>query len=400
MRMNGSPVMMAVSFLLVATQAAPALARTRLAQAPEPRARGNEDGAGQVWSSAYAEARAAMLAGDFAAAAAKFSLLVASAPDPGSRILAAEMTAACRTWAEGGFVLTQPHRTDLAAPVLLPDRRTTDEISILYTNAVLFGLYGGVVMDVWTEPSSPGSAILPPLLFGGLSAGTVALLDKSTNLRYGVAQSIVSGLYIGIEEALGWTLWHEARVPYSDEWGEKTVTTLILGMGTVGAVAGGIVGSYLGTTPGRASLMGSAAMWSGLVAGTIVGGLTDSDDVGLLSASVLLNVGAVAGVLAGARVSPSIARVRFIDLGGLSGALLAGGLYWTFRDKDAGPRGVITATGLGMVAGLATSWFLTGDMETDQPRKQKDLGIAQRLLPTVAPTANGPGLVVGVAAAI
>jgi hypothetical protein len=260
MRTSRTPVMIAVSFLLVATQSAPALARTMLAQAPESAVRGNEDSAGQAWYSAYAEARAAMLAGDFATAAAKFSLLVTNAPDTGSRILAAEMTAACRTWAAGGFVLTQPHRTDLAAPLLLPDRRTTDEISILYTNAVLFGLYGGVVMDVWTEPSSPGSAILPPLLFGGVAAGTVALFDKSTNLRYGVAQSIVSGLYIGIEEALGWTLWHEASAPYYDEWGEKTVTTLILGMGTVGAVVGGVVGSYLGTTPGRAALMGSAAM--------------------------------------------------------------------------------------------------------------------------------------------
>ena len=61
------------------------------------------------WSAGYGEARAAMLGGDFGAAAAKFAALVESAPDPASRILALEMMSACRTWA-GEDSYCQRHR--------------------------------------------------------------------------------------------------------------------------------------------------------------------------------------------------------------------------------------------------------------------------------------------------
>lgn len=43
------------------------------------------------WSVQYAEARAAMLAGDFARAGRMFEMLIGPAPDSGSRYLAAEM---------------------------------------------------------------------------------------------------------------------------------------------------------------------------------------------------------------------------------------------------------------------------------------------------------------------
>ncbi len=338
-----------------------------------------------------------MLDGNFRAAATEFQALIAPAPDVASRLLATEMMSACRTWAEGGFVLTTPQRMALANPGAFEDRRTTDEIAILYTNAVLYGLYAGVVLDTWTKASSAGSAILPPLAFAGVSAGIVAALDHNVRLGYGVAQSMVSGMYVGFEEGLAWILWHEASVPGSSEWGARAVATMIWGMGTLGAAVGGVVGSAYGTTPGRASLMGSAAMWSGLVAGTLVGGLSDHADSALLSSAIALNLGAVLGGIAGAEVSPSIARVRFIDLGGLSGGLLLGGLYWAVEDKNATGRGLLTSTSLGMTAGLCLGWILTRDMETDLPRKHREASLAERLVPTLAPASQGTGLVLGVA---
>jgi hypothetical protein len=93
------------------------------------------------------------------------------------------------------------------------------------------------------------------------------------------------------------------------------------------------------------------------------------------------------------RVSPSIARVRFIDRGGLSGGLLAGGLHWALRDREAGPRGALTATSLGMTAGLVSSWLFTRDMEIDQPRQPRELGLVERLQPTIAPATNGAGTI-------
>jgi len=352
------------------------------------------------WSARYSEARAAMLAGDFGTAAAKFAALLDSAPDSASRFLAVEMMSVCRTWAQGGWVLTTPERLALTAPAPLEDRRTSDEIAILYTNAVLYGLYAGIMLDVWTSPSSAGGAILPPLAFAGASAGVVALLDHNLHLGYGVAQSAVSGMYVGFEEGIAWILWHEASVQRSSEFGAKAVTTLIWGLGTVGAVAGGVVGSVYGTTPGRASLMGSAAMWSGLVAGTFMGGLSGSDDMALLSSAIALNAGAVVGAIVGAEVSPSIARVRFIDLGGLSGGLLLGGLYLAVQDKGSTGKGLLTATSLGMTAGLTLGWLLTRDMEPDQPRKHREPSLAERLVPTLVPASSGTGLILGVASTI
>jgi hypothetical protein len=352
------------------------------------------------WQARYSQARTAMLAGDFAAAAAKFAALVEAAPDPVDRMLAAEMMSACRIWAQGGFVLTTSQKLALNVPALLEDRRTTDEIAILYTNAILYGLYAGIVLDAWTDANSPGSAILPPLALAGASVGIVAILDCSVRLGYGVAQSMVSGMYVGFEEGIAWTLWHEASVQRSSEFGAKASMALILGLGTVGAVAGGVVGSAYGTTPGRASLMGSAAMWSGLVAGTFAGAITKRSDTALLSSAIALNAGAVLGALAGAEVSPSIARVRFIDLGGLGGGLLLGGLYWAVQDRNASGQGLLTATSLGMTAGLAAGWLLTRDMETDLPRKHREPSLAERLVPTLVPTSTGTGLVLGVASTI
>jgi hypothetical protein len=352
------------------------------------------------WSARYGEARSAMLAGDFGGAAMTFAALVESAPDPASRLLAAEMMSACRIWARGGFVLSTPQQLALGASAAREDRRTTDEIAILYTNAVLYGLYAGIVLDMHTDARSAGSAILPPLVLAGASAGIVAVIDHNTHLGYGVAQSIVSGMYVGFEEGIAWMLWHEASAQRSSEFGEKTSMTVIWGLGTLGAVAGGVVGSAYGTTPGRASLMGSAAMWSGLVAGTFMGGMTGSDDTALLSSAIALNAGAVLGALAGAEVSPSIARVRFIDLGGLSGGLLLGGLYWAVQDKQASGKGLLTATSLGMTAGLTAGWLLTRDMEPDQPRKHREPSLAERMVPTLAPASTGTGLVLGVAGTI
>jgi hypothetical protein len=352
------------------------------------------------WHARYSRARAAMLDGNFADAATQFAELADGAPDPVDRLLAMEMMSACRIWAQGGYVLTTAQKMALTAPALIEDHRTTDEIAILYTNAVLYGLYAGIVLDVQTEAKSPGSAILPPLVLAGASAGIVAVLDRSVHLGYGVAQSIVSGMYIGFEEGVAWVLWHEASVQHASKFGEKAAMTLIWGLGTVGAIAGGVVGSAYGTTPGRASLMGSAAMWGGLVAGMLTGGATGNSDNALLTSAIVLNAGAVLGALAGAEVSPSIARVRFIDLGGLSGGLLLGGLYWAVQDKNASGKGLLTATSLGMTAGLTAGWLLTRDMETDQPRKRHEPSLAERLVPTLVPASTGAGLVLGVAATI
>src|SRR5512141_143570 len=122
-----------------------------------------------------------------------------------------------------------------------------------------------------------------------------------------------------------------------------------------GALAGGIIGNAYGTTPGRASFIHSAGLWSAAIAGTMAAAINGddhkADDYGLLSAAIALNAGVVAGGLWASSANPSIARVRFIDLGGFSGALLFGGLYFSMRDRNTGFAGEMAALGLGMAAG-------------------------------------------------
>ncbi len=366
---------------------------------PSPSAPTPDDAA---WTSRYTQARAEMLAGHFAAASGQFATLTLDAPDPARRELAREQHDICDRWARGGFVLI--HSAELAAarenrqPALF-DRRSADELGVLYTGAVLYGLGTGVVLDTWTEPSSAGGAILPALALGGAVAGLVYLLDHPQPLRYGVAQSITSGMWVGFEEGLAWTLWNQARAARADEWSARTVATALWGTATAGAALGGALGTVYGTTPGRASFMGSAALWTGLVSGligaTAVQHSDTADDDFMLASAIGLNVGAVAGVLIGKDVSPSIARVRFLDLGGLAGGILAGGLYFAVADKDPDQR---TATGVlaaGITGGLLLAWHLTSGMEPDHPRTGRPTAISllDGITPTLSPSAtNGRGV--------
>jgi hypothetical protein len=342
-----------------------------------------------------------MLAGRFADAAAHFAALAADAPGPGRQALAREQHDICDRWARGGLVLMRA--ADLAAaressrPVLL-DRRSADEIGILYTDAVLYGLGTGIALDTWTKPSSAAGGILPALALGGAAAGVVYLLDHSEPLRYGVAQSITSGMWVGFEEGLAWTLWNQARSSRSEEWSASTVATALWGTATAGAALGGVLGNAYGTTPGRASFMGSAALWTGLVSGligaTALEKSSTADEGFMLASAIGLNAGVVAGVLIGKDVSPSIARVRFLDLGGLAGGILAGGLYFAFADQHADQR---TATGVlaaGITGGLLLAWHLTSGMEPDYPRAgHPAAGVLDGLTPTLSPSAsNGRGV--------
>jgi hypothetical protein len=323
------------------------------------------------WLNRYTVARERLLAGDFAEARRLFAELVATATNGADRTIAEELEQLARSWASRDLVFVR--RADLgegSASAKVTGERTADEIAVLYTNAVLYGLGTGAWLDVVTEARTTAGIILPALSLAGAAAGAVAVVDSSMPLRYGVPQSIVSGMYIGLEEGLVLTLWNQSRVYRADEWEAKTVATVVWGMATAGGAAGAIVGSLGGTTPGRASFVGSAAMWSGLAAGLLVGAASPEndtqDDTALLAAVIGLNAGAVGGMLAAGSASPSIARVRYLDLGGLAGGLAAGGLYLSAADDKSTAGGLMGLTGLGIVGGLTAAWLTTSKMAPDR----------------------------------
>lgn len=346
------------------------------------------------WSQRYQHARERLLAGDFDTAANELEELSRSAPGPIERSLAVELAHLAKSWRSRGLVFVkQDDLGDASLSARAVDERSTDEIAVLYLNSVVYGIGTGAWLAVQTEPDSPAGFILPSLAFAGASAGTVALIDSGRPLRYGVPQSIVSGMYIGLSEGLVWAFWNQAQTDRQDEWSEQTIATLIWGSATAGAVLGGVIGTTSGTTPGRASFIGSAALWGGLIASFGVGALHEEnyaqDDAALLGGAIGLNIGVVGGLLAAGPVSPSIGRVRFLDLGAIGGGLLFGGLYLSAAGDGSDARAALGLTALGMASGLGTAWFLTDGMQQDRGASATSSARSGQVFTSLAPTRGG-----------
>jgi hypothetical protein len=381
------------SFPAVAAPPAEPSVPAATAAAPEASLDSAPDAA---WDAAYARARSAMAQGQFGLAAGSFADLAQSARTPEKRALCVELQGLAKQWAEAGLTLRQPPERAVPSGGTHANERTTDEISVLYLNSVVYGLGTGVWLATLGQPNDAASVILPALGLAGVAAGTVALVDRSSHLGYGVPASAVTGLYIGLEEGITWSLWNQAKSPYFDEWQGKTVATVIWGSATAGAITGAVVGSIAGTTPGRASYVGSTALWGGLLSGFLSAAVTaddrgQRDDAGLLGAAIGTNIGVVAGVLSAGALSPSVARVRFMDLGGIAGGLLAGGLYVSGANNvsDSNAQGLFGVTALGIAGGLALSAALTQSMPADRGASAEEPESAFHLEPTLIPVRGG-----------
>ncbi len=354
----------------------------------------------EQWERSYDKARSALKDGAFIAAAAALSQLAEQAPDATRKRVALEASWLALYWSKRGYALQVPSSssdTDEGGGAR-PSKRTTDELAILYTSSVIYGVGSGVALAMLTEPNSAAGAILPTLALAGVSATAVYQIDKRVGLRYGAAQAMTSGLYIGFEEGLAWVLWQQEYARWENQLSAKQVASVLWATSTVGVVAGGLVGQLYGTTPGRASLMGSGAFWSALVVGFGVAAMTDNTQTALLSSAVALNVGAVGGVLLGNTMRPSIARVRFIDLGGVCGGLVLGGLYLAVADTSGNSRAAFGTIAAGFGGGLLAAAYLTRDMEPDDPRRPRDESQFS-MVPTIAPSAHGHGGTLGLAGA-
>lgn len=353
----------------------------------------------RLWRARYEAARAALLRGELKTASDTLPELARTAPDAESRALALELSFLALEWQRTGFTLVrQEELADTTVGAKAKNRRTTDELAILYTQSVFYGLGTGGWIATLTRPGSLGGIILPSLALAGGSAGVVALLDRGDGLGYGVPQSIVAGMNIGLQEGLALTLWNQARVRSADEWSGATVASVIWGLSTAGALTGGIVGSTAGTTPGRASFVGSTALWSGVVSGLTLGALVKddatADEKALLGAGIGINAGAALGAAFASQVSPSIARVRYLDLGGIAGGLLFGGVYAATAEKDGNVQAGLGVTALGISAGLATAWFATAGMPEDRYTKPETAkpALVTSWSPTILPFVGGAGL--------
>lgn len=322
----------------------------------------------QAWRAKYAEARARLLDGDFADAAVMFAALEASAENASDRALAHEQRTLADAWTARNVSLVR--RSDLAAvkPAPLLDKRSTDEVVTLYLNSILYGIGTGIWVGTLTEPRTPATGILPAIALTAGSIGTVIALDSGSGFRYGVPQSITTGLWIGLEEGILWAAWHDSRSGVKD-LRTKEASTLIWSTSTAGAVLGGVLGEFIPTTPGRSSWTGSVATWSSAVTGFAAGGLTGKAPESLAVAGLSLTIGTGIGMATAGSVSPTVGRVRLIDLAAALSGATAAGVYVAAANNRGNGRAASGVTSIGIVAGLVIGWLATSSMPDDPLRR-------------------------------
>lgn len=373
------------------------------------------------WKLAYEEARAKLALGEFGLAATLFAALEASAQSEVDRALAHAQRVLAAEWASRKLTLVpateaQSIARETALASKAEDRRSTDELVSLYSNSVAYGIGSGVWLATLTKPETAATGILPTLALTAGSVGTVMALDSGKRgLRYGVPQSIVSGLYVGLEQGVMWTYFVAAS---SDHDGKpdppaSTYSTLLWASSTAGAVAGGILGEKIGTTPGRASWVGSTTLWTGLVSALTAGATAgDSNATAVpITGIVGLAVGTAIGFGTASSVSPPISRVRLLDLSGLLGGLGAVGLYVAAANDKTDGRAAAGVTALGIAGGLGLGWLATSSMGRDYPREADPSAEAEddarspvrrffaKLTPSVLP-ASGGGAMIGAAGSL
>ncbi len=343
------------------------------------------------WSEAYERARAALLAGAFSEAAEMFRAL-ASDPQaaPSDQLRAEEMAFLSSHWAAKGLRLAPEDAA--SASTSRPRVRTTDELATLYIYSVLYGLGTGAWLAVLTEPEEVAAGVLPALGLGALGSAGVALLD-SEKLPYGAAHNTVTGIQVGFGQGLLWMLWNQERAPKADEMDKDVTATLVWLLTTAGAAGGYAIGRWVGSTPGDASYVGSGALWGAALAGFTAVAFTPEDvyrdDNLLLGAAVGLNAGIAATLLSASRVSPTVARSRFLDLGALAGGVVFAGIYVSAANRDIQEQPLAGSAAAGIAAGLVTTWFLTDGM-----REPPDDSAAMTALPKMglAPIEGGMAL--------
>ena len=352
-----------------------------------------------AWNASYEAARKHFDNKEYATAADEFRALAASAVSDGDRRLAQEMERVSLSL----IPPKEPKPPD--EPVFLgPKQRTRDEITLLYTSAFVYGAGTGAWFLLQTQPDTALTATLP---FIGITATPVialALIDGNHPLPHGMPHSITAGMYLGLGESIWATGYQHSRADRTGarRWSADNVSTVLWGGATLGGITGGVVAAGLPTTPGRVSFAASATIWSGLLTAMTFGAaLPDNayrSEHALLAGGIAYNTGLLAGMTSAAYVSPTVTRVRLVDLSGVAGGFAAGGLYLALANHTD-PRAALGLTAAGSAVGLAAGWLATAGMARELPSaasaappKPKQLVTVQ---PTIMPVAGGGVVGVG-----
>jgi len=329
------------------------------------------------WDARYERARHLLVSGREAEAAPEFDQLSLSAPTEEDAHRASELATICRA--------------KLNAQADAAYLRSTGELTFLYSTAFVYGLGTSAWVALMTQPKNLGGAVLPFAVLTTAAVGGVSLADNYRPFRRGVPQAIASGAYLGFGEGI-WLvgIQHAGATRRGDNsaWDGKRVASALWGGATLGAIGGGVIGAFRQPTPGRVSFTLSTSLWGGLVTSFAAAALSNDESRRTEQAFTLgmvgYNVGLAGGLIFAPSVAPSVARVRFVDLGGIGGGLIGAGVY-TLAAGGGESRASLGAASIGTVAGLALTWWATSEMPGDPPKQGRSLA----LLPSLVRTRDG-----------
>jgi hypothetical protein len=393
--------------------AALAIALAFVLGAPSARADEVPPAVGSSWQRQFDLAGRMLVAGDAAGAAAAYSSLVVDAPSDTTREVAlAQLRLASEAARKAGAM---PASTVVRAPTPLetptfvvpprddPKQRTRDELFVLATEAPIYGTMTAFFLDSLPIRRRGGPTVGVPLFalgITGMSGLAIAMIDGAGGLRYGVPQSISTGLNTGAALGAGLALFAVTTESANGKYGYRTSMSFTWGLATAGGIAGGILASTMKTTPGRSAWVGSTGMVSGLIIGGIAGAVganrtADSLHAFGIASALGVAFGVGAGLATAGLVSPGIGRVRFIDLAWLSGGGI--GLGTCIASGKCSMNGAFTAltigTTIGAVAGFLGTLVLGKDLPPGEAKPPSGVAaILEHASPYVAPENGGATL--------
>jgi hypothetical protein len=281
-----------------------------------------------------------------------------------------------------GLSLAFSLTSSLSAAAPSPDEspRTSDELTQLYVAEVGYaGLTGLMVHDLAGRGSWASFAV-PSLGVAALALGGTWQADREGALSLGQPQAIVTDAWLGAAIGVAW-VWHfDAKSAEGEGWSPGAQSGVVWAGATAGALIGALRYELRPTPPGRASLTGSLALWSGVGLGLLRGALEADpelrDDAASFGAALGLELGVVAGSFVARLLAlePSIGWVRAVDAGAVLGAGLAGGTYALAAGARLDDRATLGVALGGLVAGSVAAGFIA-------PK----LGLPNRVSFTVAP---------------
>ena len=241
------------------------------------------------------------------------------------------------------------------------------ELKVWFTT---YGLWQGVAIPLAAGADGPEPYGLG-LLAGGPAGFLVGrAIARSRPRSLGQARAITWGGTWGAIQGWGWAqaLDLGCQGCAVDESFEAAVTSAIVG-GALG-IGGGLALARREITPGAATsgMLGSLwGMWFGFSTAWLV---DIEDEDGLMAAAMLVgNAGLVAGGLAGSRVPLSRGRARMISLGGLVGAF--GGLGMILISQPDSDKAAMATVLGGSIAGLVVGAAGTrGDRGETDPSEE------------------------------